>query len=617
MSIVNQPLSVLRETFGFEAFRGDQQAIIEHVIAGGDALVIMPTGGGKSLCYQVPALVRRGVAIVVSPLIALMADQVAALRQYGIRAAFINSSLSVRAAHEAEQAMERGELSLVYVAPERLCTARFCDLLTRTPVSLFAIDEAHCVSQWGHDFRPEYRQLSVLHERFPTVPRLALTATADLPTRCDIIERLNLADARQFIGGFDRPNIRYRVIARRGGVRQLIDYLQRHRGESGIVYCMSRSRTEDVAASLVEAGFKALPYHAGLERRMRDHHQQRFSNEPDTIIVATIAFGMGIDKPDVRFVVHMDLPKSIEAYYQETGRAGRDGLPAEALLTYSAGDAMRIRRFIDQGESPDAQKQIEHRKLNALLGFCETTVCRRRVLLEYFGQSLEQPCGNCDACLEPVEQYDGTEDARKALSNVYRTEQRYGAAHLADVLIGSESEKIRQAGHDRVSTYGIGRDRPRAQWQSIYRQLVAMGLLEVCGEFGSLRLTDAAWPVLKGTQPVALRKEQPRLRPERSTGAPTSPAAQLASATDRRLFDALRSRRRELAAEQDVPAYVVFADKSLLDMVRRKPLTLSQMASVHGVGRAKLDRYGQSFLAVVQQHVQEIPNAPATDRARS
>ncbi len=624
------PQSVLREVFGYDAFRGDQAAIVDHVVAGGDGLVIMPTGGGKSLCYQIPALLRPGVAIVVSPLIALMADQVSALRQAGVRAAFINSSLTPDAARDAEHAMATGELDLVYVAPERLCTPRFLDRLARTPIALFAIDEAHCVSQWGHDFRPEYMQLSVLHERFANVPRLALTATADEPTRRDIIERLDLRDARQFIGGFDRPNIRYRVVPKRGGARQVIDYLrEEHADSSGIVYCLSRNKTEDVAAQLVEAGFKALPYHAGLQRRTRDHHQQRFSAEPGTIIVATIAFGMGIDKPDVRFVVHMDLPKSIEAYYQETGRAGRDGLPAEALLTYSVADATKIRRFIDDSEAGEEQKRIEHQKLNALLGFCETAECRRRVLLEYFGDTRDQPCGNCDTCIDPAESYDGTEDAQKALSNAYRTEQRFGAAHLADVLIGSEAEKIRQFGHDQVSTYGIGKGKTRAAWQSIYRQLIAMGLLRVCGEFGSLQLTDKARPVLRGERRVQLRKEPPKRKgPSTRAAKRNREALELADDSDKQLFEALRSRRRELAAEQGVPPYVVFNDRSLIDMARRKPTTRAAMQRVHGVGAAKLDRYGETFLTIIRDHLghdatiaveptdepADAPDAPPLDR---
>jgi ATP-dependent DNA helicase RecQ len=602
--------SVLRRTFGFDAFRGDQRQIIDHVVAGGDGLVIMPTGGGKSLCYQVPALLRDGVAIVVSPLIALMADQVAALRQAGVRAAFINSSLSPDLARDAEQAMVAGELDLVYVAPERLCTDRFLALLARTPLALFAIDEAHCVSQWGHDFRPEYLQLSVLGERFADVPRIGLTATADEPTRRDIVERLDLADARHFVGGFDRPNIRYRVVPRADGFRQLADYLRDHPEESGIVYCMSRRKTEQIAGRLVDAGYRALPYHAGLDRRMRNTHQQRFSAEPGTIIVATIAFGMGIDKPDVRFVVHLDLPKSIEAYYQETGRAGRDGLPAEAMLTYSAGDATKIRKFIDDSEAPDTQKQIEHRNLNALLGYCETTTCRRRVLLAYFGEQREDDCGNCDTCLDPAESYDGTEDAQKALSNVYRTEQRFGAGYLSDVLIGSQAERITQFGHDKLSTYGIGSDKTKQQWQSIYRQLIAMGMLEVCSEYGSLRLTEKARPVLRGEQDVQLRKEQPRPSKSRDRSR-KRPTVQINSDADRELFEALRAKRSELAAEQGVPPYVVFADRSLIDMAVGRPSTRAEMGRIHGVGAAKLERYGQTFLALIRDHA-----TPGSDELR-
>jgi len=597
--------NVLREVFGFEQFRGEQSAIIEQVIGGGDALVIMPTGGGKSLCYQIPALVREGVGIVVSPLIALMADQVAALQQLGIAAEFINSTLAPREAAERERRMTAGELDLVYVAPERLCQPRFLELLDRTPAALFAIDEAHCVSQWGHDFRPEYMQLSVLGERFPEVPRLALTATADAPTRRDIVARLGLERGGQFVGGFDRPNIRYSVVPRSGGVRQLVEWLQDgHVGESGIVYCMSRRKTEEVAARLEEAGFPALPYHAGLEKEKRERHQRRFLRKEGLIVVATIAFGMGIDKPDVRFVAHLDLPKSVEAYYQETGRAGRDGLPAEAWLTYAAGDAAKIRRFIDESEAPDGQKQIEHRKLNALLGFCETTSCRRRVLLEYFGEQRESDCGNCDNCLNPALSYDGTTDARKALSNVYRTEQIFGAGHLADVLIGSQSERVLRLGHDRLSTYGIGRDKTKNEWQSIYRQLIAMGLLTVEPQHGSLQLTAKATPVLRGEQPVRLRKDPPKpKRGESKTARRNRRLLELTEPDEQALFEALRAKRLAIATEQNVPPYVVFGDRTLIDMVRRKPVNRAQMQRVHGVGSAKLQRYGRDFLAVVREHL--------------
>ena len=603
---------VLREVFGFETFRGDQAAIIEQVAAGGDALVIMPTGGGKSLCYQLPALVRAGTAIVVSPLIALMADQVAALQQLGVRAALVNSTLSPDVARDVERDLAEGRLDLLYVAPERLCTDRFLQLLGRCELALFAIDEAHCVSQWGHDFRPEYMQLSVLHERFPQVPRIALTATADEPTRRDIVSRLDLAEARHFIGGFDRPNIRYNVVPRESGYRQLLDWLADHAGESGIVYCMSRRKTEDIAERLVEAGYNALPYHAGLERRMRTTHQDRFSREEAMIIVATIAFGMGIDKPDVRFVAHLDLPKSIEAYYQETGRAGRDGLPAEAWLTYSPGDATKIKRFIDESEAPEQQKRIEHAKLNALLGYCETGGCRRRVLLSYFGEHHHDDCGNCDSCLDPAHTYDGTVDAQKALSNVYRTKQLFGANHLADVLIGSNAQRVFDHEHQYVSTYGIGSDKTRNAWVSIYRQLVAMGLLRVDSKYGSLQLTEAAMPVLRNEDTVRLRREQPKRKP---TDGPSKQARrnrqmlELSTDDQRDLFELLRALRTQIAGEQGVPPYVVFSDRSLVDMVKRQPTSLAQMRRVHGVGQAKLDRYGQRFVDLIRQRLDVLGDA--------
>jgi len=601
---MDQAARVLREVFGYESFRGEQAAVIERVVGGGDALVIMPTGGGKSLCYQVPALVREGVGVVVSPLIALMADQVAALRQVGVRAAYINSSLTPAEAREAERAMGAGELDLVYVAPERLCTERFLSELERSRLALFAIDEAHCVSQWGHDFRPEYMRLSVLHERFPGVPRLALTATADAPTRVDIVRRLNLGEAGHFIGGFDRPNIQYHVTPKQGGVRQLIEWLEDgHVGEAGIVYCLSRRKTEETAGTLVDRGIKALAYHAGLDKRMRDEHQRRFLREDGLVVVATIAFGMGIDKPDVRFVAHLDLPKSIEAYYQETGRAGRDGLPAEAWLTYSANDAVKLRGFIDDSEAPEEQKQIEHRKLNALLGYCETTRCRRQVLIEYFGERRDEACGNCDNCISPSESYDGTTEAQMALSNVYRTEQRFGAGHLSDVLIGSRGERVLRFGHDRLSTYGIGSDRTKAQWQSVYRQLIAMGLLQVDAAHGSLRLTEKATPVLRGERRVRLRREEPkRKRADARAARKNREAMELGDEADKALFEVLRASRAEIAGEQGVPPYVVFADRSLVDMVRRKPRSMAAMRGVHGVGAAKLARYGERFVALIRQH---------------
>ncbi|MGA7983052.1 MAG: DNA helicase RecQ, partial [Chromatiaceae bacterium] len=503
------PLEVLNRVFGYASFRDAQQQIVDQVIAGGDALVLMPTGGGKSLCYQVPALLRPGTAVVVSPLIALMQDQVDALRQLGVRAAFLNSSLPYDAAQAVEQALLSGELDLIYVAPERLLTDRFLSLLNRVRVALFAIDEAHCVSQWGHDFRPEYIQLSLLHERWPEVPRIALTATADAPTRNEIVNRLQLGEARQFVSSFDRPNIRYRIIHKEQPRRQLLDFLrEEHPSDSGIVYCLSRRKVEETAALLCGQGFRALPYHAGLTAETRRANQSDFLRGEGVIIVATIAFGMGIDKPDVRFVAHLDLPKSVEAYYQETGRAGRDGLPADAWMTYGIGDVVTLRRLIEDSEADERFKRVELHKLNALLGLCETTECRRRVMLNYFGEPLDDPCGNCDTCLTPVETWDGTVAAQKAMSCVYRTEQRFGVNYLIDVLLGKDHERIRRFGHDRISTYGIGKELDADQWKSVYRQLVAAGLVAVDIEgHGALKLTEHSRPVLRDEREVRLRRD--------------------------------------------------------------------------------------------------------------
>ncbi|GAB6043184.1 DNA helicase RecQ [Endothiovibrio diazotrophicus] len=614
------PLSILREIFGYEAFRGSQQAIIETVAAGHDALVLMPTGGGKSLCYQIPALLRPGVGIVVSPLIALMQDQVDALCQLGVRAAFLNSSLDMETAREIEGQFLRGELDLLYVAPERLMTPRFMDLLDRAPVALFAIDEAHCVSQWGHDFRPEYRQLAALHERFPEIPRIALTATADTPTRNEIVERLGLAQAAQFISGFDRPNIRYRIVPKNNGRQQLLAFLEaEHKGDAGIVYCLSRKSVDETAAWLRGQGWNALPYHAGLNAETRRRHQERFLREEGLVMVATVAFGMGIDKPDVRFVAHLNLPKSMEAYYQETGRAGRDGLPADAWLAYGLNDAVTLRQMLASGDAPEERKWVESRKLDAMLGYCETTECRRRVLLAYFGDEHIEPCGNCDTCLDPVETWDGTQAAQKALSAIYRTGQRFGVGHLVDVLLGKANDKTGRFGHDRLSVWGIGGELNATQWRSVFRQLVAAGLVEVDVEgYGGLRLTEKARPILRGEQPLRLRKDpaktkkaaareraEKRLRPE----LPRDGEAL-------ELFESLRELRRELADEQGVPPYVIFHDATLLEMIERRPRTMVQMGEVSGVGARKLERYGQAFLDVLDVHAErrgELRAAP--DRA--
>ncbi|MEX2673470.1 MAG: DNA helicase RecQ [Phycisphaeraceae bacterium] len=594
----SKSLEILRRVFGYDAFRPLQQQVIDRVAAGRNALVLMPTGGGKSLCYQVPALIHEGVGIVVSPLIALMHDQVRALRQLGVEAAYINSSLSMADARDAEQAMVDGRLKLVYVAPERLVTPRFLDLLSRTNVALFAIDEAHCVSQWGHDFRPEYQQLAFLADRFPDVPRIALTATADQRTRLDILDNLGLARDDLFIGGFDRPNIRYTVVAKNNGRKQLLDFIKReHYGDSGIVYCMSRNGVERTAEYLADAGLNAMPYHAGLDASVRNETQRRFLHEEGLVIVATIAFGMGIDKPDVRFVAHLDVPRSIEAYYQETGRAGRDGLPADAWMTYGYADAIKLRQLMQRSEANEQQKRLEHLKLNDLLGYCETTRCRRQVLLAYFGDDHE-PCNNCDTCLHPVESFDGTVAAQKALSCVYRTGQVYGAGYLADVLLGTSDDRIERQGHDQLSTFGIGTEFKRPQWLSVFRQLVAAGHLAVDLDHGSLRLTQEAAPVLKGDEKVNFRKD-PKPAKSQRTGSSDKAKTQLTDPQHLELFDALREKRRSLAREHDLPPYMIFHDATLIEMARHRPTTEEMLANINGVGRRKLEKFGPAFLEVL------------------
>ena len=602
-STPRDPLGVLEHVFGYRAFRGPQQAIIDTLIAGDDALVLMPTGGGKSLCYQIPALLRDGVGIVISPLIALMQDQVEALRQLGVRAAFLNSSLEAGEAFDVERQLRAGELDLLYVAPERLLTGRFLDLLAQARIALFAIDEAHCVSQWGHDFRPEYRQLDVLHARWPDVPRIALTATADPRTREEIAERLGLQQAQRFVSSFDRPNIRYRVEAKQNGRKQLLAFLDRHRHESGIVYCLSRKGVDATAEMLCNEGVNALPYHAGMPAAERAAHQRRFLREDGIVMVATIAFGMGIDKPDVRFVAHMNLPKSVEGYYQETGRAGRDGEPAEAWLCYGLQDVVLLSQMIQQGEAGDERKRIERGKLDALLGFAESTRCRRGLLLGAFGEPFEGPCGNCDNCLEPPRTWDATEAAQQALSCVYRSGQRFGVAHLIDILRGSESEKLRQFGHDRLSTYGIGRELDANRWRSLFRQLLAVGVLEVDAEgFGSLRLTAAAKPLLRGEARFEARFEELRTRRRERDGAkPKAPPVMLDDPAAQARFERLRSARARLAKAQNLPAYVIFHDATLRAIAEADPDSLHQLAGISGVGDAKLERYGAAMLEALAE----------------
>ncbi len=594
----SRALHTLRHTFGFSAFRGEQSAIVEHVASGGDALVLMPTGGGKSLCYQIPALLREGCGVVVSPLIALMQDQVQALRQLGVRAAYLNSTLDADQAQEIERQMASGELDLVYVAPERLLTPRFQNLLGRSRIALFAIDEAHCVSQWGHDFRPEYIQLSILHERFPEVPRIALTATADAATRQEIVERLALHDARIFLSSFDRPNIRYTVVEKDNPRRQLLRFIRNsHDGESGIVYCLSRKKVEETANWLRSEGIRALHYHAGLDAAMREAHQTQFVRGDGIVMVATIAFGMGIDKPDVRFVAHLDLPKSLEAYYQETGRAGRDGLPSNAWMAYGLQDLVLQREMIEQSQAPDEIKRVERQKLDALLGYAEAPACRRQVLLRYFGEASE-PCGNCDMCLTPPQTWDATTAAQQALSTIYRSGQRYGAGHLIDILLGRETTKVSERGHQHLSTFGIGKSVSDTQWSSLLRQMAAQGLIGV-NEHGGFVLQEQCRAVLRGEAGFVARKVR-----ESAPSAATSVRREIEFESDeaRALWAALRQCRRRLAEEQNVPAYVIFGDTTLKQMLEKRPLSLDTMYELSGVGDRKLAAYGEAFLEVLQDH---------------
>jgi len=603
------PAQILKSVFGYDTFRGQQQDVITHLVDGGHALVLMPTGAGKSLCYQIPAMVRQGTGLVVSPLIALMQDQVGALRQLGISAACLNSSLPYEEIQRVEAQLVRGELDLVYLAPERLMQEATLAFLDRCHLSLLAIDEAHCISRWGHDFRPEYLQLDTLRHRWPDLPVLACTATADDRTRREIITKLSLDDGRVFATGFDRPNIRYRVTQKTNERQQLLDFIKaEHADDAGIVYCLSRKRTEKIARYLNENGLTALPYHAGLPAEVRKRNQNRFLREDGLIVVATIAFGMGIDKPDVRFVAHLDLPKSIEAYYQETGRAGRDDLPANAWMAYGMQDVILLSRMAAESDAEEQYKRSERQKLDTMLGYCETVSCRRQLLLEYFGQTLPEPCGNCDTCLEPVETFDGTEAARKFLSCVVRTGQRFGAVYVIEVLRGGASERITKFGHDQLSTYGIGTEFDAWQWRSIVRQLVTRGLLEVDLEgYGGLRLTQAARPVLQGAETLLLRKEEPRRVGPGTAKKKASVALLLEAGSDderdlnQALFDSLRDLRLEVATEQEVPPYVIFHDKTLAAMALHRPTDEAAFLQISGVGQAKLDRYGERFMARIRE----------------
>ncbi|KFB09845.1 DNA helicase RecQ [Nitratireductor basaltis] len=602
--MAGDPLKILRSVYGYDAFRGQQEKIIRHVIEGNNAFVLMPTGGGKSLCYQIPALARPGMGLVISPLIALMLDQVTALGEAGVRAAALNSDLDGEARRALWRQIHAGELDLLYVAPETLMRDATLEGLRNVPLSLVAVDEAHCLSQWGHDFRPHYRALADLGQIFPATPRMALTATADTPTRAEIRSLLQIDEQDCFVAGFDRPNIRYTITEKADPRRQLLAFLNEHREESGIVYCLSKRKTEETAEWLGEQGYEAIAYHGGMDRAAREKAQHRFQREDGVVVVATIAFGMGIDKPDVRFVAHLDLPGSIEAYYQETGRAGRDGLPAEAMMLYGMGDVMQRNRFIEESDAPEARKHVERQKLDALLGLAETGHCRRKALLNYFDDDCE-PCGNCDTCLNPPEMFDASIPAQMALSCMYRSGERFGQAHIIDILLGSRNEKVLANGHDKLSTYGIGKDYTRPIWRDILRQIIALRLIATdSAGHGGLHLTEKGVQFLKERPTLMLRK--PRPKPVTNESAARSKRSALPEKHEL-VFQALREKRRQIAREQNIPPYVIFHDKVLIEMATTRPASRAELSRIAGIGETKLDRYGPAFLSVIAEHAAPVP----------